>query len=179
MPFQPSLEYFVICSCIFYSSIHCWHFLLFDICDTAYFYVWWIYAVLQLTKVFLLLYLLFIRTFGKCLLCNAVRRLWNKSNDSCVPEALHSSHQSISCSSCINVCLLFILYIRLYIKTSNSLTWHILLIWKIGKWSDISVIKTPFNELFKFSRLFVNMLSISVAELAVILVGLTISGIKA
>ena len=53
---------------------------------------------------------------------------------------------------------------------------HELSIWKIGKWSEMSVYKIPVNALSSFNSLLQNMLSINEADLAVTRVGFVIQG---
>ena len=53
---------------------------------------------------------------------------------------------------------------------------HELSIWKIGKWSDMSVYKIPLKTLSLFTSLLQNMLSINDADLAVTRVGFVIQG---
>ena len=71
--------------------------------------------------------------------------------------------------------LSFIILVYLLGKFSSVVV--VSLMWKIGRWSDMSEYTRPCNDLLLCIAL-VKILSIKVAERRVILVGLLISGIK-
>ena len=97
----------------------------------------------------------------------------NQGNVHCFTPVMLQSTAEIACR---NFCLFLSLYTRVTKHDTVSSIENEQLIWTIGKWSEMSATKIPFNEQFKSSWLFVNILSISVADVLVILVGREISG---
>ena len=118
---------------------------------------------------FLLLYILFILILGKCLLYISIRCLWNVSKACCVSLVLLISSQLILLIAWQKFSLFWKLYNLLNIYLSFSLISICLAMWNTGKWSDISVMNDPCTELFISTILLVNILSISVADVAVTL----------
>ena len=70
------------------------------------------------------------------------------------------------------------IYIYIYTYAAFSSISICLAIWNTGKWSDISVIDNPCTEWFISPILLVNILSITVADVAVTLEGRVMSGRK-
>ena len=127
---------------------------------------------------FLLLYFLFILILGKCLLYISTRCLWNVSKACCVSLDLLISSQLMLLMAWQKFSLFWKRYNLLNIYVSFSLISICLAMWNSGKWSDISVMNNPCTELFISPILLVNILSISVADVAVTLEGRVISGKK-
>ena len=95
---------------------------------------------------FLLLYFFFILTFGKCLLYSSVSRLWNRSKACWVSVALLISSQLVVLIAWQNSSLFLREYNLLHIWVSTSDICIPLETWKIGKWSDTSVMNNPWME---------------------------------
>ena len=124
---------------------------------------------------FLLEYFFLISIFGKHFSCNEISLEWKRSKDSRVSGMLPISVQSTSEIACVKFCLFFSLFTRVTKHESVSSTVNEQLTWKIGKWSEITATRMPFNEQFRSSWLLVNILAISVADVEVIIVGREIS----
>ena len=127
---------------------------------------------------FLLLYFLFLLILGKCLLYISTRCLWNVSKAWCVSLVLLISSQLMLLMAWQKFSLFRKLYNLLNIYVSFSLISIFLAMWNTGKWSEMSVMNNPCTELSISPILLVNILSISVADVAVTLEGRVTSGKK-
>ena len=125
---------------------------------------------------FLFEYFFRILISGKHLSCRELSIEWKWLNEFWVSGMLQISVQSTTEIASLNFWLFFSLTIRVTKNDSVSSTVMHRLIWKIGKWSETSATRIPPSEQFRLSWLFVDMISMRVADLLVILVGREISG---
>ena len=118
----------------------------------------------------------FYSNFREVLIVYLTRCLWNVSKVCCVSLVLLISFQLMLLMAWQKFPLFWKLYNLLYTYVSFYLI--CLAMWNTGKWSDISVMNNPSTELFISRILWVNILSINAADVAVTLEGRVISGKK-
>ena len=122
--------------------------------------------------------MLFILTFGKATFYISVTLLWNTSHAEFVSWLLYKTVQSTWAIKSLNLFLFWGVYFLFMEYITFCFSFILWLIINIGKWSLISVLKSPCIEWLVSIKLFVNILSIKVPDLLFFLVGLIITGMK-